>query len=339
MITLKGYYYDGIASIQIPVDVVFYSSGKVLIRGDSLTLETSLGSLSIAARLGNTRRSIYLPGGGKLETDDNIAIDRVCRYFNQNRGYSWLHSLEKNWVYVISALALTVVFVWVAIEFGVPVAAQYVAKNLPEGIERKIGEQALAQLDDWLFSESQTDAETQANLTTRLQQMTRNRLDNQRYRLLFRDSEKMGANALALPGGIILITDAMLQLAENDEQLLAVFAHEIGHIEHQHGLRSVLQNSLTALFMAGLLGDITSVTSMAVALPTLLVENRYSRQFELDADRYAVELLEKHNIPLEHFIRILNLLEQGHGPNTEFDYMSSHPAMAKRIAAINDRAL
>lgn len=339
MIIVKGYYYDGSASVQTPVDIAFYESGRVLIQGGSLKLETSLECLSIASRIGDSRRSIYLPDGGKLETDDNAAIDRVCRFFNKNGPQSWLHKLEKNWAYVLSALLLTGIFVWASIEFGVPIVAKTVAKNLPATIERKIGEQALTQLDGWVFTETEIDAGTQAELSQRLQQMMDNYETHYRYRLLFRSSRQMGANALALPGGTIVMTDAMLTLAENDEQLLAVLAHEIGHVEHRHGLRSVLQDSLTALFMAGLLGDITSVSSLSVALPTLLVESRYSRQFELDADRFAVELLEKQNIQVEHFIRILTLLEQSHGSNAEFDYISSHPAMDKRIAAINKRGM
>ena len=120
----------------------------------------------------------------------------------------------------------------------------------------------------------------------------------------------MGANALALPGGIIILTDELFKLAENDEQVLAILAHEIGHIEYQHGLRSLFQDSLTALFLAGLLGDMSSVTSVSATLPTILVESRYSREFEQEADQYAVHYLNAQNIEIEQFIRILTLLEQ-----------------------------
>jgi len=336
MISVKAHYYDGKSSVQTAVDLVFYESGKVLIRSETLQWESTVDRLSIAARLGNTRRNIFLPDGSKLETDDNAAIDRVCRYFNKNRPQSLLHSLEKKRTYVFAALLLTAAAIWAGIEFGVPLAATTVAKSLPAHVEHKIGKEALAKLDSWLFTESAIDSNVQEELNRQLQQLTARTLREDRYRLLFRNSTKMGANALALPGGDIILTDALLDLAENNEQILAVLAHEIGHIEHKHGLRSLLQDSMTALFMAGLLGDIASVTSLSVALPTVLVETRYSRQFELEADRYAVALLDKQNIPVEHFTRILTLLEQSHGLNTEFDYLSSHPATDKRIKAISD---
>lgn len=337
MISVKAHYYDGKSSVQTPVELIFYESGRVLIQSAALQWETSIDRLSIAARLGNTRRNIFLSDGGKLETEDNEAIDRVCRYFNKNRSYSLLHTLEKNRFYVLSALLLTAAIIWAGIEFGVPLAAKTVANHLPADVEQKIGKEALAKLDSWLFTETAIESDVQKELNRQLQQLAAHTQRQHRYRLLFRNSAKMGANALALPGGEIILTDALLDLAENNEQILAVLAHEIGHIEHKHGLRSLLQNSLTALFMAGLLGDIASVTSLSVALPTVLVETRYSRQFELEADRYAVTLLDKQNIPVEHFIRILTLLEQSRDEAIEFDYLSSHPATDKRIEAISDR--
>ena len=144
----------------------------------------------------------------------------------------------------------------------------------------------------------------------------------------------MGANALALPGGSIVVTDGLVQLAENDEQIMAALAHEMGHVDYQHGLRSALQNSLTALLMAGLLGDITSVSSLSATLPTILVENRYSRKFELEADAYAVALLQSQQIDPEQLVRMLVLLEHTHQTAKKFDYLSSHPETNKRIARI-----
>ena len=74
------------------------------------------------------------------------------------------------------------------------------------------------------------------------------------FHLELRRSEVVGANAFALPDGTIVVTDALVHLAENDEELLAVLAHEIGHVVHHHALRSVMQNSAVALLLAFALG-------------------------------------------------------------------------------------
>ncbi len=59
----------------------------------------------------------------------------------------------------------------------------------------------------------------------------------------FRASPIIGANAFALPGGIVIVTDQLMQLAEHDDEILAVLAHEIGHVKHRHVLRGLPQDS------------------------------------------------------------------------------------------------
>jgi len=334
MITIEAFYYDGLSSAQIPVQVSFAPSGIIQIKGETLDLTTSFDKLSITARLGNTRRSLYLRDGAKLETEDNDAIDRVLRHFAQGRWQALLHKVEQHWFYVVASLLISVILVWAGIEYGVPVAAQWAAKGIPRSAEEKIGEQTLASLDDWLFDDSTIDAAEQTRLQQRFSQIAFTKSDQYRYRLLLRNGKKLGANAIALPGGIIVATDALVELAENDEQLLATFAHEMGHVEYQHGIRSILQDSLTAALMIGLSGDVSSISSLSATLPTVLVESRYSRKFEQEADHYAVDRLRELQIDIQQLIRILTLLEQSHQSDIELEYLSTHPAMTKRIELI-----
>ena len=336
MIKIEGYYYDGCSSAQSEVVICFYESGVVQIRGDALDITTSMDQLKISTRLGNTRRNIFLSKGAKLETDDHEAVDQVCTWLNTSFFHTLIHRLEKNWSYALIALFTTIIFVWGSIEYGVPVAAKWAVKSIPASIEQKIGEQGLETLDNWLFSASTIDEIKQAQLQNLFKSLVTISESQYNYRLMLRSSKQMGANALALPGGIIIMTDALFELAENDEQLLAILAHEMGHVENRHGLRSLFQNSITALFMAGVLGDISSVTSLSVAIPTILVETRYSREFELEADQFAISTLKAKNIDVESLSRILTLLEQTHDQDTniDFDYLSSHPAMNKRIDLI-----
>ena len=338
MIEISGYFYNGQSSEQIPVTVCFYQSGEVLIEGEALTLNTTIEQLSIVPRLANTRRNIFLNDGSKLETDDNKAIDDLCRYFDKNIFHLLLHKLEKNWSYALIALIATIIFLWGSIEYAVPTTVKWAAKGIPYSIEQDIGERGLETLDKWLFSPSVIDKVEQIRLQKQFKILTASSKGKYHYQLLLRTSEYMGANALALPGGIIILTDSLFKLAENDQQIISVLAHEMGHIEHQHALRLLFQSSITALFMAGVLGDMSSVTSLSVTLPTVLVERRYSREFEQEADQYAVSFLKVQKMDVDSFTRILTLLEQAHDVDTEFDYLSSHPAMHKRIELINSGA-
>jgi len=334
VIKIEGYYYDGKSSTQTAVIIIIDQSGDVLITGHELEIKTSVDKLKIAARLGNTRRNIFLQDGAKIETDDNKAVDQISLYFEHNIFHALLHRIEKNWSIVLAALAVTILFVWGGIEYGVPLASKWVVKGIPYQLEENIGQQGLETLDKWLFSESEIDKIEQIHLQKLFKQLTAFSEKKYDYRLELRNSHKMGANALALPGGIIIMTDALYKLAKNDQQIIAVLAHEMAHIEYQHGLRSILQDSITALFMAGVLGDITSISSLSVAVPTALVESRYSREFELEADQYAINFLYGQQIAVKQYAKMLRLLEQPTTSLYKFNYLSSHPEMDERIAII-----
>ena len=90
---------------------------------------------------------------------------------------------------------------------------------------------------------------------------------------------------MALPSGTLIVTDAFVMLAANDDEIVSVLAHEAGHVEHHHGLRLVFQNSVVALVITWLVGD---VSTLLAAAPTALLQAKYSRDFERDADAYAV---------------------------------------------------
>ena len=55
-----------------------------------------------------------------------------------------------------------------------------------------------------------------------------------RYRLELRSGEALGANALALPSGIVIMTDDLVALAKSDDEIGAVMAHELGHVRGRH---------------------------------------------------------------------------------------------------------
>ena len=156
-----------------------------------------------------------------------------------------------------------------------------------------------------------------------------------------RTSGKIGPNAFALPGGAIVLTDGLVDLARNDAQVSAVLAHEIGHVRHRHGLRQALQAAGLAALITALAGDAVSITSLAVTLPTLLLQNGYSREFEDEADSYAFQRLREIGLSPKDFAEIIARLEEFRSKDAgatrsntgerNMDYLSTHPATARRI--------
>lgn len=335
MIEIVGFYYDGKTAGRSEVRVRFYENGLLEIVGTDFKLDSSLKTARISPRIGSTCRSIYLADGGKIESFANDELDIVADYFSQNSYQAFVHKLEQNLHSVLAALAITVFLIWAGIEFGVPLIAKSAAYSVPFHIEQNIGKQSLKTLDKAFFQTSKLPLQTQRQIIIRFQQAIVTLPNAESYHLEFRSSKELGANAFALPGGMIIITDDLVKLADNQDQILAVLGHEIGHQVYKHGLRSLFQDSFTALIMAGLLGDISSISSIAVTLPTILVESRYSRKFELEADDYAINFLKNQHIAANAFVQILTHLQKKHpSSESQFDYLSSHPAMAERIARI-----
>jgi predicted Zn-dependent protease len=131
-----------------------------------------------------------------------------------------------------------------------------------------------------------------------------------------------------------VLTDELVQLAGDDRELVGVLAHELGHIEQRHALRSVLQKSALSLAVSLFTGDVSS--SFAAALPSFLLEARYSREFEREADAFAVEKLRAAGIDPAHLARMLERLRAhaGEPDHPLIGYLQTHPPTPERIDAI-----
>jgi Zn-dependent protease with chaperone function len=150
---------------------------------------------------------------------------------------------------------------------------------------------------------------------------------------------------MALPDGHIIFTDAMVELAEDDDELVSVFAHEIGHLAHKHVLRRVIQDSMLTLVIVLVTGDVNSASSIVIAIPSIMLELAYSREFEREADDFAFEFMRAHDLKPIHFARLMRRLsmsrimgdddeEQPQAKDAEVvesDYWSTHPATEERV--------
>ncbi len=332
MTTISARFYDGKTSRGTPVSIHLDPGDWLRISGLERDLIYRLSEVRITARLGDTSRSIYLPGGAVCETSENDTIDAILRRRGRGGWQAVIHTLENRWRYVLFLLLVTLVGVWAIIEYGIPALAKRVAFNFPASADSALGRDGLKLLDQTLFSPSGLGEKRQEHLRTVFEAMTRDLADGHAYRLEFRKSERVGPNAFALPSGIIVVTDEMVLLAQNQNELIGVLAHEIGHVKHRHALRALLQNSAVALLIASATGDLTSLTALSAALPTLLVKAKYSRAFEMEADQFALQYLRAHNIPPKHFADILLRVEKESGFNSEaHNYLASHPETTQRM--------
>ncbi len=164
------------------------------------------------------------------------------------------------------------------------------------------------------------------------------------YRFHLLDSDDI--NAFAAPGGMILVSRGMMKLCQNEEDLAAVLAHEIGHIQFQHGVKAIKRSRLTSALsimttaaakeygteqLSALTeafeGSINDVTST-------LMNNGYGRALEYEADGAAVTILDRAGYDPRALVRVLERMEATLKPGG-LDFAKTHPNPIKRVDNAN----
>ena len=268
-------------------------------------------------RLGNTPRYITVGALGKFETTDNDSVDAWQKSL-KGSGHNWLHLLESRLHFVLVALVFVVVTFGVTVRYGVPAASHAIANALPAGVLDYSAKEFIFIMDKQWFEESQLSKARQEEVLAHFKPM-QDEYSGLDIKVLFRKADDIGANAFALPDGTVIFTDAMVNLAEHNDELLAVLAHEIGHVEHRHSLRSIIQNSFFVFAVAFMFGDVSASADIVLAIPILLTELSYSRGYELEADHFAKEWMLENDIPLTRFTSLMRRLEESFIDEAESD--------------------
>lgn len=375
MKTIQGYWYNSEQSAQQLVVLNINSDGYVNVINQETSTPLFTGhydTIEWGRRLGNSARYVYFPAGEKFETRDNDSIDDIVQQFSPSIFNTLLYRLESNWRYVFMAtLCVLAVGFWAA-SYGIPMTAKAIAYSLPVDIQKAAGEQTLKALDQQLFTPSDLDEQVQARIRQHFLPIM-NEHSEYDLQLYFRASD-IGANAFALPGGGIVFTDDMVRLSHNDDELLSVMAHEIGHIVHRHGLQGVIQGSLLGFILMAMSGDTSAVSELFLGIPVLLTQLGYSRNFEHEADDYALAYMNEKGMDQQLFVRLMTrvemayrkcaapieshenaeLVEEPTGVSTEMPiedekcdpeghassgywsrYLSTHPSLQERIEKFN----
>ncbi len=139
-------------------------------------------------------------------------------------------------------------------------------------------------------------------------------------------------NAVALPGGHVLLFDGLVRKATSPDEVAGVLAHELGHVAHRDVLAALIRQLGLSVVLGGLGGDVGGWVN------TLLAAG-YSRDAESSADGYAIDMLREAKIsPMATagFFQRLAVVERG-SPRAAavLGYLSSHPmsdARRKRFA-------
>lgn len=137
-------------------------------------------------------------------------------------------------------------------------------------------------------------------------------------------------NAFATLGGHIFIYTELIQVTESPEELAAVLAHEMGHVEKRHVVdRMVTEVGLTILFSA-----ISGSDPMVISeLLNLTISNVFSRSQEKEADQFALQLMENCTINPVSLAHSFRKLKEHSSSSMIPEVLSTHPNINARIQA------
>ena len=143
-------------------------------------------------------------------------------------------------------------------------------------------------------------------------------------------------NAMAFPGGLIVVTSGLLDEVRTENELAFVLAHEIGHFRNRDHLRAMGRGLVLSLLLLTAGGGDTANFGASVADMTL---RGFSRGQESDADAFARELVQAEFGHVAESWRFFERLDGDAGPVSELAaYASTHPSPASRIEDLIEMA-
>lgn len=168
--------------------------------------------------------------------------------------------------------------------------------------------------------------------------------EGSRYQYQWFVAKDPAVNAFAIPGGIIVVNSGLLKLVDSPDELAAVLAHEVQHVEQRHALKNMMNSAAMATVMLVVLGD---ANAFVVLMAHQVSTQYFNRQVEADADLSGIQLLQSMNMDAHGMSSFFKKLyananskhpgeNEGSGDESSqmASWFSSHPDTLFRIQTI-----
>lgn len=340
---IEGLLFDGKNPNKTPLSLIVSGEGSVHLSNNP-NASFNFSKIAVSPRIANSTRFLTLPDGRLFETSNNGAIDQLISLYNTSK-HSAINS--EKWILKTGVMLVFLILTWAGIHFGVPALTYKISMSIPEKMLIETGQEAMKGFDKKSFTESTLSKKRQKELRKLFKNILPLEHKKLAYKLHFRSAPKIGANAFALPSGDIIITDALIKLSSNNNEIKSILLHEIAHVELRHGVQGTVKASAILLLVVAVTGDVTSLSTLLLGVPALLLDSSYNRKMEWDADSYSLTKMKEQNIDPIVFSNILEKLVNSHQPeeanitkvkieNEKYEdssdgYWSSHPPSKERI--------
>ncbi len=243
---------------------------------------------------------------------------------------------------IIGIATGALVSVIVAYLVGVPLLARNIVPLVPAQWEAQLGETALEQIDQMIAESGQVercDSNPDSLANRAIQNFARDVLADTGSPFVpdIQVVRSPIANAFALPGGHSYYFSSLLEQTNSPDEFAGVMAHELGHVYYRHAVEGLIASSATGLLVGFVLGDMTGL-SIAGGLGSALIDTRFSREAERQADAFAGAAGQRMGFDPSALATLLERVAADDASSHMLQIFSSHPLTADRRVALEAMA-
>ena len=364
----SGKLFDGRTAGKISVLVRPTSSGLVVTFPDNREMSWLYSSLRLAdsgRNKGPVRVEHDVMEGGSTRVETLVIADtsflvRVEDIAPNALGSLWdqpRHTRLKRLLLILAAtvIPLLLYLVW---KVAIPIAADAFVPNIPVSWEEKLGEKAF----EAMFRKKPPAPSPQMqNALDEITQRLLAPVEDQPYNFRIYIHPDKTFNAMALPGGIVVVFQGLIDHTESPEELAGVLAHEFQHVLQRHPTRNLARQIALSVVLAMIVGDTGNVMGLILEMAGQLGGLNYTRKMEIEADEKGMQMMLEAGVDPQGMISIFEKLTQQNNlkvfdahkknpPNKKSEgkadkdpqewreYFSSHPMGKNRLKMLNEIA-
>ena len=291
-------------------------------------------------------RNIFLQNGSLFIADDQLTANHSKFLTSTTEG--WLSAFDQLGLKTLTIFLAIIVILILGYRYALITFSPTIVKLFPYEWEKQIGKATFDSLNRTLLDETELPTQRVNTLKQRAKNILNQANLHSYPSIEFMKSDIIGANALALPGGPIIVTDDLVKLLKDDELVLGVIAHEIAHIQERHSLHQIVEivglSSLAWLIFGLDEGILEEVALVGINLWSL----KKSRDFEKDSDLLALEFLENAGLKKKSFILAIEKLTEHFCSKSKLDksdcltgvksgWLATHPTGAERLKYLREK--
>ncbi len=332
-----GIYYDGVSAVPHHVTVQVRPNGMQIIARSGSQLSWRYQDVRQTQGKYEGEEVRFERGNGICETlaiaDSKIlyslhevAPDQVSHFHNPARR-------RQRFSLTILAGIASIPLLWAAFSWGIPWMSGPITTLIPISWEEELGEILTTKFAP---PEKQcTDQQVVESLQTIVATLSRS-IESNPYSFTVHIVDNPTVNALAAPGGQIIIFRGLLKNTQSANEMAGVLAHEMQHVLHRHSLRLIVQQASMGIVVGALSGDVSGIMTFGLQAAHVLQTLSYSRDKEEHADKLGLLLLLRTGINPEGMIQFFKSInpepkEKKKALQPLSHYFTTHPATDERI--------